>query len=333
MLMVLNLHSFWGYDHGSGILQAADFFRESTSICAVNAFLLISGYFGIKWKFKSFFNLIFQIFFYAFGVYIIAAFIGIIDFSIKGFLFRATCLYTHWTFITSYVLLYMLSPMLNALSEKLPSKELLLTIFILYVSELAITRNCDSMNYGVLYLIGRFINKSRIVEKLSVNATLGYWISTLIIFLLVYLSYSLININTAEKMCSFVLGYSYSGPFVILQAVFLFLVFARMNFTSKFINWCSASCLAIFLIHMNPAISKIGYYSFTESLYDLPVLQHIGVLLLLIISVFFGCILIDKIRIIISDAVYFLLCKIKQLLPQKLFVFETYIPSVIKNIL
>ena len=86
MLMVLNLHSFWGYENGSGILQAADFFRESTSICAVNAFLLISGYFGIKWKFKSFFNLIFQIFFYAFGVYIIATSIGIIDFSIKDFL-------------------------------------------------------------------------------------------------------------------------------------------------------------------------------------------------------------------------------------------------------
>ena len=134
-------------------------------------------------------------------------------------------------------------------------------------------------------------------------------------------------------MQGFIFGYSYSGPFVILQAVFIFLVFARMNFTSKFINWCSASCLSIFLIHMHPSIKYIGYYSFTESLYDLPVLLHIGVLLLLMISVFFGCILIDKIRIIISDAVYFLLCKIKQLLPQKIFEFETYIPSVVKKLI
>ena len=59
MLMVLNLHSFWGYvhNHGSVVFQAFDFFRESTSICAVNVFILISGYFGIKWKVKSFFNL------------------------------------------------------------------------------------------------------------------------------------------------------------------------------------------------------------------------------------------------------------------------------------
>lgn len=333
MLMVLNLHSFWGYDHGTGILQAADFFRETTSICAVNAFLLISGYFGIKWKFKSFFNLIFQLFFYAFGVYAVAAAIGVIDFSSKEFLMNATCIYKYWGFITAYVLLYMLSPMLNALSEKLTSKELFLTIIVLYASEWLITRDCGSMNYGILYLIGRFIKKSDAVNNLEINATKGYWLTTILIFVLVYCSYSFIHITTAEKMCDFVFGYSYSGPFVILQAVFLFLVFARMNFTSKFINWCSASCLSIFLIHMHPSIKYIGYYRFTESLYDLPVLQHIGVLLLLIISVFFGCILIDKIRIIISDAVYFLLCKIKQILPQKIFEFETYIPSVVKKMI
>lgn len=332
MLMVLNLHSFEGYNHGTGILQAADFFRETTSICAVNAFLLISGYFGIKWKFKSFFNLIFQLFFYAFGVYAVAAAIGVIDFSSKEFLMNATCIYKYWGFITAYVLLYMLSPMLNALSEKLTSKELFLTIIVLYASEWLITRDCGSMNYGILYLIGRFIKKSNAVNNLEIDATKGYWLTTILIFALVYCSYSYLHITTAEKMCDFVFGYSYSGPFVILQAVFLFLVFARMNFTSKCINWCSASCLSIFLIHMHPSIKHIGYYSFTESLYDLPVLQHIGVLLLLIISVFFGCILIDKIRIIISDAVYFLLCKIKQFLPQKIFEFETYIPSVIKNL-
>lgn len=333
MLMVLNLHSFGGYEHGTGILQAVDFFRESTSICAVNAFLIISGYFSIKWKFKSFFNLIFQLLFYAFGVYAVAAAIGVIDFSTKEFLMNATCIYKHWGFITAYVLLYMLSPMLNALSEKLTTKELFLTIIVLYASEWLITRDCGSMNYGILYLIGRFIKKSDAVNNLTINATKGYWLTTILIFALVYCTYSFLHITTAEKMQGFIFGYSYSGPFVILQAVFIFLVFARMSFTSKFINWCSASCLSIFLIHMHPSIKHIGYYSLTESLYDLPVLQHIGDLLLLIISVFFGCILIDKIRIIISDAVYFLLCKIKQLLPQKIFEFETYIPSVVKKLI
>lgn len=53
MLMVLNLHSFHGFSHGFGVMQMLDIFRESTSICAVNVFLLISGCFGIRWRFKS----------------------------------------------------------------------------------------------------------------------------------------------------------------------------------------------------------------------------------------------------------------------------------------
>ena len=200
MLMVLNLHSFWGYSHGSGLLQVADFFRESTSICAVNAFLLISGYFGIKWKFKSFFNLIFQLFFYAFGVYAVAVALGIIDFSVRDFLMNFTCIYKYWGFITAYVLLYVLSPMLNALAEKLTSKELLATILLLYISEWFITRDCGSLNYGIIYLIGRFMKKTDAVEKLKVYATSAYWITTIIIFVLVYCSYRFLHIRTDGRV-------------------------------------------------------------------------------------------------------------------------------------
>ena len=106
MLMVLNLHSFWGYDNGSGILQVLDFFRESTSVCAVNVFLLISGYFGIKWKWKSFYNLVFQVFFYSFVVYIVACNLGVVEFSIRDLLSNVKGLYASWGFVTGYILLY-----------------------------------------------------------------------------------------------------------------------------------------------------------------------------------------------------------------------------------
>lgn len=333
MLMVLNLHSFWGYNHGTGFLQAADFFRETTSICAVNAFLLISGYFGIKWKIKSFFNLVFQLFFYAFGVYLAATALGFVEFSMSGFLNNASCIYKHWGFITNYVLLYILSPMFNALAEKLKSKDLLITILILFFSEWVITRSCDFLNFGIIYLIGRFIKKTETVEKLKINATRGYWFTTIIIFILVYFCYQFTPLKNADLMGANPFGYSYKSPFVILQSVFLFLMFARFNFMSKLVNWCSASCLSIFLIHMHPAIKQIGYYDFTEGLYDLNIYTHIAILLLLFVSVFMGCILIDKIRIYISDIVFALLCRIKLLLPQSLFKVETYLPFVVKKII
>ena len=54
MLMILNLHSFKGYDYGDGVWQAIDFFRESTSICAVNVFILISGFFPSNGELRVF---------------------------------------------------------------------------------------------------------------------------------------------------------------------------------------------------------------------------------------------------------------------------------------
>ena len=64
------------------------------------------------------------------------------------------------------------------------------------------------------------------------------------------------------------------------------------------------SCLSVFLIHMHPAIKQIGYYNFTESLYERPLVEHIFILLILMIIVFFGSICIDKIRICVSDMIY-----------------------------
>lgn len=55
---------------------------------------------------------------------------------------------------------------------------------------------------------------------------------------------------------------------------------------------------------MHPAIKEIGYYTITKSLYSYPFCLHISILLLLVAGVFFGSILIDKVRIFVSDLIY-----------------------------
>ena len=333
MLMVLNLHSFWGYDHGSGIMQALDFLRESTSICAVNVFLLISGYFGIKWKWKSFFNLIFQIFFYSFGVYIVACGVGAIEFSLGGLLSNAKALYASWGFITGYVLLYFCSPLLNSFVDKVHSRHLLITILVIFIAENFICRDSGYLNYGLLYLIGRFLNKSKAIDSLEIKAGRYYWVTTLLMFFIVFVLFRFLHITDAVAMQGLFVGYSYAAPLVILQAIFLFLVFGRMHLSSKFINWCASSCLAIFLIHMHPAIKGIGYFAITKSLYHLSIWEHCIYLILLITLVFFGSILIDKIRIVLSDFVYLIMEKVSALLPPKILSVDTYIPQIIKRII
>lgn len=323
MLMVLNLHSFAGWQHGTGVWQAVDFFRESTSICAVDCFILISGYFGIKWKFNSFFNLVFQIFFYSIGVYLFAVAFGIVDWSFSGFVERFECLFSpskSWGFAVSYVLLYFCAPLLNAFAEKASSKGLLIFIIVFFIAINFICLPDIVFTYALVYLIGRWINKTNLIEK-PIHAWKYYWGVTILIFSLTYfVLFKTIGITNASSASFFPLGfigYSYSAPLVILQAVFLFLGVAKIKLNSTFINWCATSCFAIFLIHMHPTIKDIGYYSYTTSLYNLPVGSHIIILILLITSVFFGSILIDKIRIIISNSFYFILKKLYRIIPKQ----------------
>lgn len=322
--MVLNLHSFWGYDHGNGIWQAIDFLRESASICAVDCFVLISGYFGIKWKFKGFFNLVFQILFYSVVIYLVVVALGLVNWNLRDFLERFECLFASsksWGFAVSYVLLYGMSPLLNAFADKTSPRELLLFLLLFFIAINFICLPDIVFTYAVVYLVGRYLSKIKVTER-AIPAATGYFVTTLIIFIIVYfVLYRICGIRDASKMNSLPIGflaYAYSSPFVIFQSVFLFVAFAKMRFSSKFINWCASSCFAIFLIHMHPTIIEIGYYSFTRGLYDLPVLEHLLKLMALIATVFCGSILIDKIRIVCSYGCYYILKFIGRLVPKKL---------------
>lgn len=332
MLMILNLHSFWGYKHGVGYLQAFDFFRESTSICAVNVFILISGYFGIHWKFKSFFNLIFQIVFYSFIVYGVCVWIGVLNFDKHQFsqCFKAT--FSSWGFITSYIALYFISPCLNTFVDKVTSKQLLIFILCFYIGECFIFHDLYLCNFFLVYLIGRWIRRTDAINRLQINATSFYWATTCIITILVYLIYRFMHLSW-DKMTNSLLCYSYAAPLVIIQSVFLFICFGRIKIQSNIINWLATSCLSIFLIHMHPDIKYIGYYHFTESLYFKSIEEHIGILFLLFFCVFFGSIFIDKIRIIISQYIYIVIEYIWKKFPKRLTSLSTYLPLKIRDIL
>ena len=178
-----------------------------------------------------------------------------------------------------------------------------------------------------MYLIGRYISISGIVYKKNIKPGLYYWICTFLIFGLVYASFKLLHIVDAGRMQAMPWGLSYSAPLVILQAVFLFIWFARLNFQSKIINWCAASCLSIFLIHMHPSIKSVGYYNYTESLYSLPTIEHVWKLAVLMSIVFFGSILIDKVRILFFKLIYIIVIRVFQIDGKSRKYIMEYIPN------
>jgi len=338
MLMVLNLHSFWGFNIGTGLWQAFDIFRESTSICAVDCFILISGYFGIKWRIQGFFNLVFQLFFYSIGIYLFVVCVGIVEWNVKEFLWRFACLITHsWGFVLAYVLLYFCSPVLNVFSDNSTLRSLLVYIIILFfvINFICLPRQ-DIFVYSLVYLIGRLLRRID-HNKLRIPFLKAYWITTICMFCLVYfLLFKTLHITNSSTIGGWpvgVLGYNYASPLCILQAVFLFLFFSKLHFNSNIINWCAKSCFAIFLIHMHPTIKHIGYYAFTRDLYIYPVYQHILLLVVLICFVYVGSILVDQIRILVSRIVFNQCKKIFKMISANHFVVDDCISIVYSRIM
>lgn len=124
MFLVLLVHADF-FSLGTPTLQdiqtntldsALRIFFEALSIVCVNVFVLISGWFGIRPSLKGVSNFIFQCLFFLIGLYVVTLIIGTSTLSLKGIAgcFAATEL--NW-FIKAYLLLYILSPVLNAFVE------------------------------------------------------------------------------------------------------------------------------------------------------------------------------------------------------------------------
>lgn len=242
---------------------------------AVNAFILISGYWGIKFNLEKLIKLEFQTLFYSVCFFIIMLVLGQYRFNpiydFKFFLPNSCILY--W-FIPNYMVLCLLAPLLNKFVNSMnvvQFRRLLVFVFpILYIwptfSFLLNTKQFISdsgygiVNFTYIYLLGRYIRYHYNIDR----SARFYFMS----FIVVCSSLSIVQL-----LLSYLLGfeftsfYSYNSIFMITGATMLFLAFARMNFSSSLINKLAALCLSVYLIHSHPLVFSGGghFYKITSS--------------------------------------------------------------------
>lgn len=275
---------------------------KSLSFVCVNCFILISGYFGIRWKIKSFLSLLFQILFWIFLGICIAYFLNIglennVTDALIGFI------NARW-FIPAYLALYVIAPVLNAFTEKCSSTELLryLLIFYLFSTLFGYFLLSREFNEGMslisligIYLTGAYLKREDSVFK-QFNARtslLSYFLCGLVLFI--------------ASLCLYIVGfnksiYGYLNPVVIIQSVFLFLFFKNLKIKfNPVINFIAASAFSVYLFHMHPMIVR----SYGECCRYLAETSW-GILTVpaFFISLFAFCVVIDKIRIFLFQSCY-----------------------------
>lgn len=262
MLMILVLHTRSSstltlYEEAVDVNVIAQFFFEAFSIIGVNLFILISGYFGIKLSKTGVGKFVYQLYFFA--VLSLTALIltnGTIEVGCRYYIKALFPVSNTVWFVPCYLLLMLLSPILNAYIEQATSKQLTVSLGLIYLFTYysGIVWN-DFHGYSgyaagwfvILYLTGATLRKTKHIHgKIGrYKWLLGYVLMTFLIVSVALLQY---RIPYGRSML-----WSYECPLVYFSSVcfFLFFVHWDMKF-SRLVNWLAASSFAVLLFHIQP---------------------------------------------------------------------------------
>lgn len=316
MIMVLVLHiNFFALGApsvqdviSSTTLSITRFFAEHLCIVGVNVFVLISGWFGIKFKTKGLCNFIFQCLFFSLIIFIPFVATGRIDAN-RINIMSAFLLYknAYW-FVWAYLILYIMSPVLNAFIEK-SDKHAFKRVLILFFSietVVFIFTTCGFFQAGYnplsfigLYLLARYTKLfTKIGHKYSYLATylLCAFINTVICFIPAFLGIDNETLRT--------ISLSYTNPLNIIGALSLLLYFSKLNFNSKAINYIATSCFAVYLLHMHFCLSNYYKGYAKEIFHNYSGIIYFALITAFIVAVFLISVLIDKIRIVCFNLIW-----------------------------
>lgn len=307
MLMIILHHLIVHGCHSNDLSKNGLFISLNIfSIIAVNCFVFISGYYGIKFKVKTLFSFIVQAVFYSVATYIIYhVFISTENYSTADLIhsfFPVT--YGKWWFLNAFLGVYMLAPLINKGIDSLniyQSGIIVAALIYLNGSYPIIGYNFysgDGHSFFTLlsiYVLARFCGKFIKEIKRPLILYAGTYIVTLLI------AFILFRINYHETIWRLI---SYGCPLVILGAVFFFYIFKRMKIKSSIINKIAPVCFGVYLIH-DAAETRSLISRFIEQVNNAienPLLMGLALIAVSVI-IFIICASIEKIRQMIFNPI------------------------------
>ena len=288
---------------------------ESFTVVGVNVFVMLSGWYGIRLRWSRLLELLFQVAFVALlclGAVCVAT--GSLP---QGAALSVLMLNEgdYW-FVKTYVALYLLSPVLNAFVQAASQRQMAVTLLSLFVFQwvygwvfqsTAWLQNGFSLpSFACLYLLARYMSVYRpAFTRLSARADLALYV---IICGLV--AAALFVLKWQLDLGGVLLFYS--SPTVIAAAAFLLLFFSKLSLRSRGVNWLASSALAVYLTHSNSYLCQYYDQAIRDWHADLSRPEFLLRCALLMAVVFFGSILIDKVRQVLWSLVLRLSGKTQQ---------------------
>lgn len=304
---------------------------EALLVVHVNSFILLTGYFQSEKDAKlskviSIFN---ATWFYKLlcfiGIYLVVKYLSLpnaIDMTFHQKLISVLPLDRgdNW-YINCYLLIYIFSPFINVLVNKLNRnkfKKLILVLFIVFslIGTLVIGNVVPNYEEGrcmltflLLYLVGAYLRKYPIEESRLFNVYTDkmrkyIFLGIYIVLALVVMTFRMTAISIfplGDKYFEISeifreLAESFLSPIVIIEALAYFLFFKNMKFSSKIINFIGGTTFGIYLLHENQYIRENIYIWLNMSKHSNGGIRLIGMIIVLGIIIFIAAMIIEIIR-------------------------------------
>ena len=282
-------------------------FFQSLSIACVDIFVFISGWFGIKPKLKGFLNFIFQCLFFLIGLYVVALFLGTAELSKEGLLGCIAATPLNW-FIKAYLLLYIISPVLNAFvnnASKETFRNVLLGFYAFqFLYGWIFSQATDYINGGYstisfmgLYLLARYVSIYK-PSLFNVKPAFSFLIVSLVVSFVTfcYVVPPYIDFWHTGLGLSFL---DYISPTTLLITVYMVQGFSKLKIHSSIINWIAASSFAVFLLHTNPNVLWHYVALFQGIHVHYPGVNYWVISIPVLILIFLIAVIIDQLRKIV----------------------------------
>lgn len=321
MLMIISLH-FFSYNPSvseiklfscSGVIKQI---LHSIFLISVNCYILISGYYLFKFKFSlvKLLKIITEVWTYSIFFYVAFWKLGIIEPSIKEALFAMLPILTrqYW-FVTSYIGVYLLSPILREVIGNMSRKVHALSIFIgfcLFVVYYNCFFFCDNLNFGgstgivwfiYLYICASYIKKYNIGKE---EKNVRNYIISVVVSLASQIPFIVMYLVTKKEIFlkgSTIFDSVYNSIFVFISSILFFIIFTNLNLCikskkiKKIILILSQSSFAVYLVHENKYVRSFLWENISFQLNE-NIFIFLGYWLATIIFIYLIGTIIDFVR-------------------------------------
>lgn len=251
-----------GLEYATGMNYYFLLILECICIVAVNAFILITGYFNCyntEIRPLKIIQLLVQVILFGGITYILKGLMGG-ELSVAGFLLA---MLPNNYFVILYIVLYLMSPYINRLMKQLTYKQLfhmLVLIFVIFsvyatgvdVLGEILNQDLSSMspvgakgsqegytivNFLLCYCLGSFVRMNDMVNNVSVRKVLIVWGTAFCGIV-------------GWSICLPLTAWEYCNPLLIIQTVAIFVLCCKLNFKSKVVNSLAQAAFTCFLVHL-----------------------------------------------------------------------------------